>query len=116
MVGFQLPLQSLLQESDLRTHPTVGQFGQFKRIVFSGNEGFQHESGAFPQHIAHHRAQLDIGGFQDLVNAVNVPASFLYQVGVGTHQITQFPNRFRGNEAGFEQAMAQEVGDPTRYL
>ncbi|SRR5258708_31824264 len=54
MMGFHLPLQSLLQEGDLRAHPTAGQFGQFKRIGVSSNEGFKHQPGAFPQHIAHH--------------------------------------------------------------
>ncbi len=46
------------------------------------------------------------------MNAVNVPAPFLDQVGVGAHQITQFPNGLRRNKASFQETVTQEVGDP----
>ena len=87
-----MSLQSLLELSDLRTHPTTGQLGHLSGVTFSRNEGFQHLPGTFPDDISDDRTQLDIGGFQNLVDAVNMPIPLLHQLGVGTHQITQLPN------------------------
>lgn len=100
MMGFQVPRLRLLQESDLRTHPTAGQLSQLQRVTFSCNEGFKHLPGTFADHITDQRAQLDMGRFQDLVDAIDVSVPLLHQMGVGAHQVTQFPNGLGGNKAG----------------
>ncbi len=41
-----------------------------------------------------------------------MPIVLLHQLGVGTHQVTQLPNGLWGNEAGREQAVAQQIGNP----
>jgi hypothetical protein len=71
-------------------------------VTLPFNERFQHLPGTFPEDISDDRTQLDIGRFQDLVDAVNMPIPLLHQLGVGTHQVTQFPNRLGGNKAGFQ--------------
>src|SRR5712692_6553498 len=77
MMGFYASLQCLLEQSNLRTHPATGQFGQRNRVVFPCNERFKHLPGTFPEYISDDRTQLDIGGFQDLVDAVNMPTPLL---------------------------------------
>src|SRR6266699_3470010 len=96
MMGFEVSLQSLLELSNLRAHPTTGQLGQLSGIALSRNEGFQHLPGTFPDDISDDRTQLDIGGFQDLVDAVNMPVPLLHQVGMAAHQVTQLPNGLGG--------------------
>src|SRR6266700_2436800 len=96
MMGFEVSLQSLLELSNLRAHPTTGQLGQLSGIALSRNEGFQHLPGTFPDYISDDRTQLDIGGFQDLVDAVNMPVPLLHQVGMAAHQVTQLPNGLGG--------------------
>src|SRR6266699_3295433 len=81
MMGFEVSLQSLLELS---------------RIALSRNEGFLHLPGTFPDDISDDRTQLDIGGFQDLVDAVNMPVPLLHQVGMAAHQVTQLPNGLGG--------------------
>ena len=92
MMGFEVPRLRLLELSDLRAHPTTSQLGQLSGVALSRNEGFQHLPGTFADDISDDRTQLDIGGFQDLVDAVHMPIALLHQMGVGTHQVKQLPN------------------------
>jgi len=104
-----------LEQSNLRTHPITSQLGQLNGVTLPFNESFKHVPGTFPDDISDDRTQLDSGGFQDLVDAVTMPIPLLHQLGMGTHQVTQFPNRLGGNKAGGKSNRGARDQQSTRY-
>jgi hypothetical protein len=112
MVRFYVSRQSLLELSDRWAQAPTGQLGHLSGVALSRHEGFEHLPGTFAQYISDERTQLDSGGFQDLVDAIKLPIALLRQLGVGAHQIPQLPNGLRGNAAGLEQAVTQQISEP----
>ena len=47
-----MPRPRLLEQSNLRTHPTTSQFGQLNGVAFPFNESFKHLPGTFPEYIS----------------------------------------------------------------
>ena len=66
----------------------------------------------FAQHIGCYRGQLYIGGFQHFLHAIDLSRTLLDQTLAVSAEIAQFTSRGRWNETGFEQPMAQQIGEP----
>jgi hypothetical protein len=64
---------------DLGTHARTGALRDSSHILFAGEQRLQHLPRAAAQHIGRDRRQLDIGGFEDLLQAVGFLRSRLRQ-------------------------------------
>jgi hypothetical protein len=76
----------------------------------------QHAHSRDAEDITGHAGQLDVGSLQDLQQPVAFGAAALHQLAPVARQITQFPDGLRGHEAGLQQPVQQQVGDPLRIL
>jgi hypothetical protein len=68
------------------------------------------------RHIAGDRRPFDVGGFQYFLQAIDLLGALLDQRFAIPGQITQVTDRCGRNEAGFEEAMPQQIGQPFGIL
>lgn len=89
-------LRSFVLENRLR------QFDQLFRFAVATANLSQDEAGRLARDIAYHRAQFDIGGFQQPLNPVDHAVPVPLQVSPPPAQVPQFTNRRRRNEASLQ--------------
>ena len=106
--------QGLLQEGDLAAHPPMGQLGHRGRVGLSLDQGRQDRPPRHAHDVRGHRGQLDVGPFQHPLHPVDLAAAFLHHLGAVARQIAQVALRHRRDEAGLQQAMAHQFGQPAR--
>jgi hypothetical protein len=76
----------------------------------------EHLPPADPEHVGGDRRQLDIRRLQHLVQPVDLLRPLLHQRLAVAGQLAQLADRRRRDEAGPEQAVAQQVGQPLAVL
>ena len=69
MLG-EVSLQRQLELGDLGPQASFGQVGELVRVLLTTDQGPEHGSPRLAQDVGGHGAQLDVGIFQDLVDAV----------------------------------------------
>jgi hypothetical protein len=90
--------------------------GQLKRIGLASDHGFENMPSAGTDDLADERCQFDVGVLKRLLNALNMPRCFAHQLRSRPGQVAQFLRRHRRHEAGADQTMGQQVGDPGRIV
>ena len=81
--------------------------------LFSGPPA---NAGNLIQTVTGHVAELDVGAFEQLLNALNQVSSLLDQGASVAHQFATLAALAVGNEASFEQAVLQQFGQPLGVL
>ena len=112
MLGRDAPLQGPAPRRQLRPQPPPGQLGQYGRVLLARQDGRQQVAPAGPRHVAGHRAQLEGGAREHLVQAIDLLGALLHQRRAGARQLAPLADGLRRNEAGCEQPVAQPLGPP----
>jgi hypothetical protein len=86
------------------------------RIVLAGDHGLDHPPTAHTHQVADHPAELDVGFFERLLEALDMPGLLANQLLAGPHQRAQFLDVFPRHEARLDQPAGQEIGDPHRIV
>src|SRR5436309_11666253 len=68
------------------------------------------------EHVRGHVGQLDVGGLQYFQETVALRRLTFHQLTTIAHQVAEFADGLRRNEAGTEQPVAEQVRDPFRIL
>jgi hypothetical protein len=114
MVGAEPAGQGLPQRRQLGPEPALGQRRQQLGVMGAGHQGFQHRPARDPDDVGGHTRQLDPGVLQHLVEALGLPAAFM-DLGLAIPgEIAQLPDRPGWHEAGADQAVLDQLGDPGR--
>jgi hypothetical protein len=96
--------------------PSERHIRQHRGVFFSANNRSQDRFPNLAPDVGENRAQFEIGIFQEFVDPIDQSGAFLGQGGAQAGQLAQVPLEPWGNEAGFEQAKLQELGDPFRIF
>jgi hypothetical protein len=104
--------QGLLQLRLLALEEAFSQVTQLLGIGLPCRESSQHQLATRPQRITGHLAQLDVGALNQLLNPIGQGGLFPYQTLPVPGQSPQLANGAGRNEAGREQTMPQQIGQP----
>jgi autotransporter passenger strand-loop-strand repeat protein len=108
----QPPMQGIMEVLAGRLDAPAGQRRQLVGVAHASDHGFDHAPAAGAQNVADHRVQLDVGLFERLLNALNVPRCFTHQLLAGAHQRAQFLDVFLRNKTRPDQPARQQISDP----
>jgi len=100
------PVRTSRQNGDLGPHPTLGQLGQPRRVLTASDQGGQHQPSRHPGDVGGHTGQLHPGVFQQLLQALDLPAAFPGDHRPRPSQIPQHTDRLGRHERGPHQPMA----------
>src|SRR2546429_6945444 len=81
-------------------------------MLLAGDDGLDDGSSGGTQDIAGHRFEFDASVFQDFVNPVMHAVALLDQLDPIACQITQIASLSRRYEAGPDEAVRQQLGNP----
>ena len=87
--------QRLAELLGRRLDPAMRQLGQLLGIALTGDQGFDHSSAGQTHHIGDDRVELDIGVFECLLQALDMPAALPHQLLAGAQQ--SLPRRRPGS-------------------
>ena len=108
MVIGEVPLERALDVVDLGRQPPMGQAGDLGEIQGpAGEKGLEQALARRPEHIGEDRAQLDVGVFEDLLDAVAFGAAVAQERLAVPGQVPQVATGAGRDEAGPDQAVAQ---------
>jgi len=113
---FDMALQSEDQFGALATQAAARKIGDLLRRCRSLDQRPQHGPPGHAQHIGGDAGQLDVGGLQQLLQPVALGALALHQLAPVAQQLTQGSQRLRRHEAGLDQAVTHQIGDPLGIL
>jgi hypothetical protein len=108
--------ERLLQERQFVAQAPLRQLSHRRRIRLTGNQCFQHPASRHPQDIGRNAGQFNVGILQHLLHPVDHPCALFDQCDAIAGQIAQVTLRLGWNEAGFQQAMHQQLGQPLGIL
>ena len=114
MVGAEPAGQRLPQRRQLAAEPALGQRSQHLRVVGAGDQGFQHRPAGDADDVGGHAGELDPGVLEDLVQSLHLPGALLDLGLAVAGQLAQLPDRAGRHEAGADQTMLDQLGDPGR--
>ncbi len=112
VIGLDPPGEGLPQRRQLGAQLAARQLGQHRGVLLAAEQCVQHVAPALAQDIGRHRAELDIRPLQQRVEAVGLLRALLHQRLTVARQLAQPADRGGRDEAGGEQAVAQQVGQP----
>ena len=101
---------------DLAPAVAPRQLGQRRRVVLAGDQRLDHGPARDAQHVGGDAGQLDVGVLQHLLDAVGHRGPVADQLGPLPRQVAQLADRRRRDEAGREQAVLEQLGDPLGVL
>jgi hypothetical protein len=104
--------QRVGEDLPLAPHPGPGQVGQGRGVALSGDQRFDHVPAGAAQDVAGHDRQLDPGVFEQLLQALLLPAPVAGQGGPPAGQVPQPADRRRRHEAGPHQPVRHQVTGP----
>jgi hypothetical protein len=108
------PTRASCRGGDLCPHPGSGQIGQNLRVAFAGDQRLDHRAAGHAEGVRGDGGQFDARVFQYLLQPLQFPGPLLHQAGAVSGEIAQPPYSRRGHEAGPDQAMFDQPGDPCR--
>jgi len=73
VVVFEAPDEGLAEPSDLGPHPGEAHVGEDLGVSLAGDEGLDHPARRFAGHVGDDRLELDLGVFQQLLEALYFP-------------------------------------------
>ena len=90
--------------------------GQVLGIAVAVDERLQHRAPALAQDVAEHDAELEVGVLQHLLDALDVRGALAHELLARARQRAQLLHRRRRHEAGADQAVGQQIGQPHRVV
>ena len=105
-----------LQFIDSGLEVAMGQRRQGLGHGLAGDQCLDNAASAEAQDVGHHRVQLDVGILQRLLDALNVAGAFTHHLLAGAQQVAHLLGGFIGHEAGLDQSMCHQVGQPDRIV
>ena len=97
-------------------HIGIRQLGQLARVAHARHYRAQYRPSALAQHGGEHRIELDIGVFQGLVDALGVAGPLAHKLLAGPQQGPQLLRRSVRHEARADQAVRQQLSQPSRIV
>jgi hypothetical protein len=82
--------------------------------VGAGHQGFQHRPAGHTKHVGGHAGELDPSVLQDLVQPLDLPGALLDLGLAVAGEIAQLADWAGRHEAGADQPMLDQLGDPGR--
>src|SRR5260221_5922190 len=110
------PFERLLERGDLAPQLAARQVGDSRDILLPSEQRLQHLPSTHAEHIAADSGQLDIGTFQHLLQAIGLLHALADECLAITGELPQGTYGGRRDEAGLQQAVAQQVGQPFAVL
>jgi hypothetical protein len=110
----EMPGQRLDESVELAAHPAPGHLRQRPGIALTGDQRSQHLPAGDSQDVADHAGQLDLGIFQQLLQALLLPGLLPHQSAAVTGQIPQPPDLLRVHQARAAHAPLGDLGQPHR--
>ena len=104
--------QRTLQLRDLAAEGGLGQLGQLSRVGLSCGQALEHRTSGNAHNIASDIAELDVGALQQLLDPLHHRRPLLDKAASVADQLTQLPMASLGNEAGLEQTVLKQLGQP----
>ncbi len=80
------------------------------------DDRLEHRAPALAQEVADHDTQLEVGVLQELLDALGVCAALAHELLAGTGERAQLLHGSGGHEAGADQTMREQVGQPHRIV
>ena len=90
----------------------MGQRRQGLRNGLAGDQGLDDAATAEAQDVGHHRIELDVGILQRLLDALDMAGALAHHLLAGAQQIAHLLGRLVGHEAGPNQSMGHQIGQP----
>ncbi len=112
MMGRHPSAQRRLQFIGGGVDAPVSQGRQSLGIGLSGDQRLNHAAAGEAKDVGEHRIELDVGIFQRLLQALRVAAAFAHELLAGAQQIPHLLGRLVGHEAGPDQPMRHQIGQP----
>ena len=116
MMLVKVAAEHLTELAPFFTQLAARQLGQNCGVGLATDQGGQNLAAGYPQNVADHRGQLDPGVLQHLLQAVGHAGVLISQTLAQARQIAQFANRLGWNEAGPQQTVLQQLGQPHAIL
>lgn len=70
MVLIEVPVERLLEQTDLGAQPGPRQLGEHLGIAFPGDQGGHHRAPGYPEHVGGHDGELDASILEELLDPV----------------------------------------------
>ena len=99
---------------DLHAQPTLGQLRQGVGVTLPGDQRFEHRPPGHAHDVRCHRRQLDPGVLEQLLQPLDLAASFPGDRRPGPGQVPQLADRLGRHERSPDQAIRSELGQPRR--
>jgi hypothetical protein len=110
----ELSGQRLLQRRDLAAQSSLGQLCQLGRVADPGQQRVQDRPPGLGQQGGGDTGELDAGVLEHLLQPLDDPGAFLDEHPAVAGQVPQLPDRCRRHEAGRDQPVLEQLGDPGR--
>jgi hypothetical protein len=96
--------------------PGADPAGEAFGIALALGQSVEDGAPARPHDVREHRAELEVGRLQEPVDPLHVRGLLPGQLLAGAGEVAQRLDRHRRHEAGADQAMRQQVGQPRRVV
>ena len=113
MMGRHAAMQGGDELGARRFDPLAGQVGQSFRIALAGDQGLKDGAAADAEDVREAGGQLNVRVLQGFLDAQGVLGDLTDKLFAGTGEVTQLLDRLRGDEAAPDEAVGQQVGDPS---
>lgn len=114
VVGGEIALQRLGLRGRGGPWPPVAEPGENLRVAFALDQGGEHGPARSSEHVADHGRQFQPGVFEQLLQPLRLSGALMDQAGPVADQVAQLADRGRRHEAGPDQAVLDQLGDPDR--
>jgi len=85
-------------------------------VGLAGREGREHRAARDAEDVGRDRAELDVGAFERLLDALHRSRALAQELGAVAHDLAQLALRAVGDEARLDEPMLQQLRDPLRVL
>ena len=104
--------QRFAQRLGRRLDAAMRQLGQPLRIALAGDQGFDHLAAGQTHDVGDRRVELDVGVFQRLLQALDMPAALPRQLLAGAPPVAHLLGLLIRHKAAADQATGQQIGQP----
>ena len=114
VVVVEMPVERLLEPTDLGAHPGPRQLGEHLRVAFPGHQRGHHRPPGHPEDVGGHHREFDAGVLQQLLDPVLLRRPRAHQIDAVAGQIPQPPDRPRRHETGPQHLAFGDLAQPDR--
>jgi hypothetical protein len=114
VMGPEPPLQRLPEERDLAAQAAPGEVGEDVGVAGAADQGVKDGPAGDPEDVGGHRGELEASILEHPIQALGLAAQLLDLDLAVTGEVAEVADRLGGHEAGSDQAVLDELGDPRR--